>query len=95
VIYRIDPLQVTIAIKDSGPGFNPDDLPHAARTDDPVCHMDVRQNLGLREGGYGILIARGLVDDLKYNESGNEVRLVKYFPRRDHNDQPVPPEGGR
>jgi CheY-like chemotaxis protein len=91
VIYRIDPLQVTIAIKDSGPGFNPDDLPHAARTDDPVCHMDVRQNLGLREGGYGILIARGLVDDLKYNEMGNEVRLVKYFSPRGKREQKTMP----
>jgi hypothetical protein len=24
-------------------------------------------------------MARGLVDDLQYNETGNEVRLVKYF----------------
>jgi hypothetical protein len=36
--------------------------------------------LGLREGGFGILMARGLVDDLQYNDTGNEVRLVKYFP---------------
>jgi hypothetical protein len=24
------------------------------------------------------------VDDLKYNETGNEVRLIKYFPPRAH-----------
>jgi hypothetical protein len=24
-------------------------------------------------------MARGLVDDLQYNEAGNEVRLVKYY----------------
>ncbi len=42
--------------------------------------MMVRDTLGLREGGYGILIARGLVDELQYNETGNQVRLVKYFP---------------
>jgi DNA-binding response OmpR family regulator len=95
VTYHIDAEKITIVIRDTGPGFNPKEVPHAAHEEDPISHMMVREALGLREGGFGILIARGLVDDLKYNESGNEVRLVKYFPRRDHNDQPVPPEGGR
>ena len=80
VIYRIDPEKVTIIIRDEGPGFDPERLPHAAKADDPVSHMMVRETLGLREGGFGILLARGLVDDLQYNETGNEVRLVKYFP---------------
>jgi two-component system, OmpR family, response regulator len=83
VTYRIDPEKVTITIRDNGPGFDPTNLPHAARTDDPVGHMMVRETLGLREGGFGILLARGLVDDLQYNEKGNEVRLVKYFPPRE------------
>jgi len=82
VIYRIDSEKITIVIRDQGPGFNPDQLPHAAKPDDPVSHMMVRETLGLREGGFGILIARGLVDDLQYNETGNEVQLVKYFPPR-------------
>jgi anti-sigma regulatory factor (Ser/Thr protein kinase) len=42
-------------------------------------HLDVRNDLGLRAGGFGILMARGLVDELKYNETGNEVKLVKRF----------------
>jgi CheY-like chemotaxis protein/anti-sigma regulatory factor (Ser/Thr protein kinase) len=82
VIYRIDPRKITIVIRDTGPGFNPKELPHAAREDDPVAHMMVRDTLGLREGGFGILIARGLVDEMQYNEAGNEVQLVKYFPPR-------------
>jgi anti-sigma regulatory factor (Ser/Thr protein kinase) len=41
--------------------------------------MDVREELGLRAGGFGILMTRGLVDEMHYNERGNEVRLVKYF----------------
>ena len=40
------------------------------------------ETLGLREGGFGILMSRGLVDELSYNEKGNEVRLVKYCPPR-------------
>jgi two-component system, OmpR family, response regulator len=83
VVYRIDPEKITITIRDTGPGFNPDNLPHAAQRDDPVAHMMVRETLGLREGGFGILMSRGLVDDLQYNEKGNEVRLIKYFPPRE------------
>jgi two-component system OmpR family response regulator len=83
VTYRIDPEKVTIVIRDTGPGFNPQSLPHAATSDDPVAHMMVRETLGLREGGFGIMLARDLVDDLQYNETGNEVRLVKFFPPRD------------
>lgn len=80
VDYSIDPEKITITIKDTGPGFDPRHLPHAASPEDPVGHMMVRETLGLREGGFGILMSRGLVDDFAYNETGNEVRLVKYFP---------------
>jgi two-component system, OmpR family, response regulator len=84
VVYRIDPEKITIIIRDTGPGFNPSNLPHAADTEDPVKHMMVRETLGLRDGGFGILMARGLVDSLEYNDTGNEVRLIKYFPPRAH-----------
>lgn len=77
VTYRIDPEKVTIIIRDTGPGFDPHNLPHAANPEDPTSHLMVRETLGIREGGFGILMARGLVDDLKYNETGNEVTLVK------------------
>lgn len=80
VDYHIDPKKITIIIKDTGPGFNPNSLPHAADPEDPVSHMMVRETLGLREGGFGILMSRGLVDELEYNEVGNEVKLIKYFP---------------
>lgn len=84
VDYRIDPQKITISIKDTGPGFNPSNLPHAADPEDPIGHMMVRETLGLREGGFGILMSRGLVDELSYNERGNEVQLVKYFPAKAH-----------
>ncbi len=79
VTYRIDPEKVTIVIKDTGPGFDRGKLLHAAKAEDPVSHMMVRETLGMREGGFGILMAEGLVDDLQYNEAGNEVRLIKYY----------------
>jgi hypothetical protein len=41
--------------------------------------MDVREKLGLREGGFGMMISRGMLDELRYNAKGNEVTLVKRF----------------
>jgi DNA-binding response OmpR family regulator len=79
ITYRISPEAVTLVIKDQGPGFNPGQLPHAAREEDPIGHIDVRNELGLREGGFGIMLARGLVDEFRYNDAGNEVTLVKRF----------------
>jgi anti-sigma regulatory factor (Ser/Thr protein kinase) len=32
----------------------------------------------MRPGGFGILLTRHLVDELIYNETGNEVLLIKY-----------------
>lgn len=80
ITYRIDPTKVMLIIRDQGPGFNPERLPHAAQHDDPLAHLDVRNDLGLREGGFGIMLARGLVDEFHYNDRGNEVTLVKRFP---------------
>jgi DNA-binding response OmpR family regulator len=87
VTYRIDGAKVVIVIHDTGPGFDRNNLPHAARRHDPLSHMEVREALGLRDGGLGILMAEGLVDELRYNETGNEVRLVKHFAA-------IPPEVG-
>lgn len=85
VDYHIDAEKVTIEITDTGPGFNPTQIPHAAQSEDPVSHMMVRETLGIREGGFGILMSRGLVDDLQFNEQGNQVRLIKYFPAINEN----------
>lgn len=69
-------------IKDPGDGFDPSKLDHAAITnpnENPVRHVSVREEKGLRAGGFGILLASQLVDDLVYNERHNEVLFVKYL----------------
>jgi len=68
-------------ISDPGPGFKMDSLSHAAVThpSDPIEHMNVREQKGLRPGGFGILMVRANVDELIYNESHNEVMFVKYL----------------
>ncbi len=74
---------VACRIADPGPGFKWNQIPHDAianPADDPVRHMTVREEQGLRPGGFGILLAQQLVDQLIYGEDGNEVLLVKYLP---------------
>ena len=69
-------------IADPGEGFNIDDLPHAAigqSAADPIAHMQVREDKGIRPGGFGLLMVRANVDELLYNEKRNEVVFVKYL----------------
>ena len=49
------------------------------RPDDPIRHQACREVLGLRPGGFGLLLSRSLVDELIFSEKGNEVLLVKYI----------------
>jgi two-component system, OmpR family, response regulator len=66
-------------IADPGKGFHPATLHHAARTQEPLAHLGVREERGIRPGGYGIQLAKSLVDELIYNEARNEVVIVKYL----------------
>ena len=68
-------------VRDPGSGFSWYAIPHAAVSNppgDPVAHMAMRESLGIRPGGFGILTVRGIVDELIYNEVGNEVLLIKH-----------------
>ncbi len=69
-------------VGDPGSGFSFGDLSHAAvsnRAEAPFEHSEVRDRLGMRPGGFGILLARHMVDELIYNEAGNEALLIKYL----------------
>jgi len=69
-------------IQDPGEGFSFDAVAHAAIAnppDDPTRHLEVRAEKGVRPGGFGILLTRNLVDELIYNEKGNEVLFIKYL----------------
>ncbi|WP_165226830.1 response regulator [Aquisphaera insulae] len=79
ITYRIDAEKITLIIQDQGPGFDPRNLPHAASDEDPIGHVEIRNEMGKREGGFGIMLARGLVDEFHYNKKGNEVTLIKRF----------------
>ncbi len=68
-------------IADPGSGFDMDELEHAAlnNPDDPIAHMSIRENRGLRPGGFGLLMVKTSADELIYNEARNEVAFVKYL----------------
>ena len=68
-------------ISDPGTGFKMSELDHAAinHPDDPIVHMNIREQKGLRPGGFGLLMVRAQVDELIYNEKQNEVVFVKYL----------------
>ncbi|MGD0442678.1 MAG: ATP-binding protein [Edaphobacter sp.] len=69
-------------VRDPGAGFRQESLSHAAFTnasEDPLAHIAQREEEGIRSGGYGLLLAAGTVDELIYNEIGNEAVLIKYL----------------
>lgn len=73
---------VLYSIKDPGEGFDLKAIEHAAVSnpeDKPFYHMEVRQQKGLRPGGFGIMLASQVVDELIYNEKHNELIFIKYL----------------
>lgn len=68
--------------RDPGDGFDRADLSHAAATSEPgdvMASVEERAVTGLRPGGFGMLIVRHIVDELVYNERGNEVLMIKHL----------------
>ena len=73
---------VLCRVMDPGNGFRIQNLTHAAicNPDDKPCnHMLVREQKGLRPGGFGLTIVRGSTDELIFNDAGNEVVFLKYI----------------
>ena len=63
---RLDPQEAVFIVRDQGEGFDPSSL---ADSRDP-------ENL-LKVSGRGVLIMRTFMDDVRFNDAGNEVTLVK------------------
>jgi anti-sigma regulatory factor (Ser/Thr protein kinase) len=72
---------MVVYVRDPGAGFRRESLNHAAiaNPEDPAAHIAVREAQGMRPGGFGMMMAAGTVDELIYNEVGNEVLLIKYL----------------
>src|SRR6516164_9856427 len=79
-------------VADPGPGFSFKTLTHAAAgqpADQPMAHMTVRDQLGIRPGGFGIVMTRAMADELLYNEAHNEVIFIKYLTSSVENPGPL------
>ena len=61
---------ITVAVRDEGDGFDPAQVP------DPTLPENI-----LRESGRGIFLIRNLCDEVRFNEKGNEVTMVKRIPK--------------
>jgi anti-sigma regulatory factor (Ser/Thr protein kinase) len=73
---------IVFYVRDPGAGFRLGAIPHAAVSnppDRPMVHLERREAEGMRPGGYGILVARNVVDEMMYSEVGNEVLLIKHM----------------
>jgi len=79
-------------IADDGPGFDTGEVVRAGEESDPQEQIAARRAAGLRIGGYGVRVAREFVDELHYNEVGNEVTLVKYLPQEHQENSGRAPE---
>lgn len=71
---------IVFYVHDPGTGFRWEMLQHAAAAtpEDVTSHLEIRDQKGMRPGGFGILIAKGVVNELIYSEVGNEVLMIKY-----------------
>jgi CheY-like chemotaxis protein len=63
---QLSPAEVRYTIRDEGPGFDPTCLP------DPTDPANLE-----RPCGRGLLLMRTFMDDIRYNQLGNEVRMIK------------------
>lgn len=77
------PRMLLYRVADPGAGFSFEGLVHASvheTSAESIARVAiVRDQLGMRPGGFGIAMARAIADELLYNEAQNEVVLIKYL----------------
>ena len=75
--YRLLEDRILIRIEDEGAGFDPSNVPDP--TVDPIKLIEDREASGKRPGGFGVHLARRIMDTVSYNERGNIVTMEKRF----------------
>lgn len=68
---EINEKKIVIYVEDEGIGFDPESLP------DPTHD----ENL-LKEGGRGVYLINHLMDEVRYENGGRKLVMVKYFDRK-------------
>ena len=68
VDVKLTPAETVYVIRDEGPGFN------------PACIRDATDPANIeRPCGRGLLLMKTFMDEVIYNETGNQVTLIKHF----------------
>lgn len=78
VCYLKSKRQVTCRVKDPGEGFSLQEVLDAEQRK-PLPEVEGPEGAEVEVEGLGILLAKHYVDELIYNESGNEVFLIKWL----------------
>ncbi|MFW6132720.1 MAG: ATP-binding protein [Planctomycetota bacterium] len=66
VCYDVDDTAAEVTVADQGAGFDPEDIP------DPTADENLEKPCGR-----GIMLMRAYMDEVHFNEAGNQVRMVK------------------
>ena len=69
---------VNCHITDPGPGFTLDEIPHAAianPTDDPIRHIAIREEQGIRPGGFGVCLHSNLLTNSSMGRMATKFSL--------------------
>lgn len=75
ISVEYDQAAVTYRIEDQGPGFDPQSMLNKPVADTSALH------------GRGITLIRHYMDEVSWNESGNEIKLIKRFGERVAEDE--------
>ena len=66
--YSLSDGRLEITVRDRGRGFDFEAIP------DPRAEDNV-----LRQGGRGLFLIRNLMDMVEFNDSGNEIKMIKFI----------------
>ncbi len=68
ISYSLGDGRLEIVIRDQGKGFDYGNIP------DPRSSGNI-----LKHGGRGLFLIRNLMDEVEFNNSGNEIKMVKFL----------------
>ncbi len=68
ISYAISDGKIEITVRDQGEGFD------YKATPDPRSDTNI-----LKHGGRGIFLIKNLMDEVGYNDSGNEIKMIKFI----------------
>ena len=68
ISYAVSGEKLEITVRDQGGGFN------YRATPDPRSDTNI-----LKHGGRGIFLIKNLMDEVRYNDSGNEIKMIKFI----------------